>query len=127
LQKLLPHLAVYLGHVGPENTYWYLSGTPELLRAASARFESQHSEGPTRVWAIIGSIAQQAAKDHQPRCLGPPIVQPGELTRQKLHKIVEANLTPSDVADRKTRREKPVDYMVVKLRVERDRPRTVSK
>jgi integrase/recombinase XerD len=45
VQKLLPHLAVYLGHVGPENTYWYLSGTPELLRAASARFESQHSEG----------------------------------------------------------------------------------
>jgi integrase len=25
VQKLLPHLAVYLGHVGPENTYWYLS------------------------------------------------------------------------------------------------------
>jgi integrase/recombinase XerD len=45
VQKLLPHLAVYLGHVGPENTYWYLSGTPELLRAASARFESQHPEG----------------------------------------------------------------------------------
>jgi len=45
VQTLLPHLAVYLGHVGPENTYWYLSGTPELLRAASARFESQHSEG----------------------------------------------------------------------------------
>jgi integrase/recombinase XerD len=45
VQKILPHLAVYLGHVGPENTYWYLSGTPELLRAASARFESQHPEG----------------------------------------------------------------------------------
>jgi integrase len=45
VEKLLPHLAVYLGHVGPENTYWYLSGTPELLRAASARFESQHPEG----------------------------------------------------------------------------------
>ncbi|MGC2226147.1 MAG: tyrosine-type recombinase/integrase [Candidatus Sulfotelmatobacter sp.] len=24
VQKLLPHLAVYLGHVGPENTYWYV-------------------------------------------------------------------------------------------------------
>jgi integrase len=45
VQELLPHLAVYLGHVGPENTYWYLSGTPELLRAASARFEGQHTEG----------------------------------------------------------------------------------
>jgi hypothetical protein len=37
--------SVYLGHVDPENTYWYLSGTPELLRAASARFESQPMEG----------------------------------------------------------------------------------
>jgi integrase/recombinase XerD len=45
VQELLPHLAVYLGHVGPENTYCYLSGTPELLRAASARFEGQHTEG----------------------------------------------------------------------------------
>jgi integrase/recombinase XerD len=45
VQELLPHLAVYLGHVGPENTYWYLSGTPELLHTASTRFESQHKEG----------------------------------------------------------------------------------
>jgi integrase len=45
VQELLPHLAVYLGHVGPENTYWYLSATPELLRAASDRFEGQHTEG----------------------------------------------------------------------------------
>lgn len=64
--------------------------------------------------ALASQIAQQAAKDHQPRCLGPPIVQPGELTPQKLHEIVEANLSPADVADRKTRREKPVGYMVVK-------------
>lgn len=45
VQELLPHLAVYLGHVGPENTYWYLSGTLELLYTASTRFESQHPEG----------------------------------------------------------------------------------
>jgi integrase/recombinase XerD len=45
VQELLPHLAVYLGHVGPENTYWYLSGAPELLQTASTRFESQHTEG----------------------------------------------------------------------------------
>ena len=45
VQELLPYLAVYLGHVGPENTYWYLSGTPELLHTASTRFESQHKEG----------------------------------------------------------------------------------
>jgi integrase len=45
VQELLPHLAVYLGHVGPENTYWYLSGTPELLHTASTRFESQQIKG----------------------------------------------------------------------------------
>lgn len=38
VQSLLPALAVYLGHVGPESTYWYLSATPDLLRAAGARF-----------------------------------------------------------------------------------------
>ena len=45
VQELLPHLAVYLGHIGPENTYWYLSATPELLQAASARFEGRCTEG----------------------------------------------------------------------------------
>jgi hypothetical protein len=28
---LVPHLAVYLGHVSPRETYWYLSASPELL------------------------------------------------------------------------------------------------
>jgi integrase len=45
VQQLLPHLAVYLGHLGPENTYWYVSNTPELLEAASAVFENQHADG----------------------------------------------------------------------------------
>lgn len=44
MQPLLPHLAVYLGHLGPENTYWYVSGTPELLLEASARFERQRTD-----------------------------------------------------------------------------------
>ncbi|HEY6848942.1 MAG TPA: tyrosine-type recombinase/integrase, partial [Terracidiphilus sp.] len=43
VQQLLPHLAVYLGHLGPENTYWYVSSAPELLLEASARFEGQHT------------------------------------------------------------------------------------
>lgn len=38
VQSLLPTLAVYLGHVGPESSYWYLTATPDLLRAAGARF-----------------------------------------------------------------------------------------
>ncbi len=37
-QALLPTLSVYLGHVRPEDTYWYLTATPDLLRAAGARF-----------------------------------------------------------------------------------------
>ena len=38
VQALLPTLSVYLGHLRPEDTYCYLTATPELLRAAGARF-----------------------------------------------------------------------------------------
>jgi len=38
VQALLPTLSVYLGHVRPEDTYWYLTATPDLLRVAGARF-----------------------------------------------------------------------------------------
>jgi integrase len=33
-------LATYLGHAHVTDTYWYLTGTPELLAVAAARFES---------------------------------------------------------------------------------------
>ena len=36
----LPALAVYLGHVNPQNTYWYLTATPPVLEPAAARFEA---------------------------------------------------------------------------------------
>ena len=39
LQKLLPKLAIYLGHVELSATQHYLTMTPELLRQASLRFE----------------------------------------------------------------------------------------
>lgn len=39
VQALLPHLSVYLGHVRLAATQVYLSMTPELLQAASGRFE----------------------------------------------------------------------------------------
>jgi integrase/recombinase XerD len=39
VQKLLPHLATYLGHVSIAATQVYLTMTPELLNAASVRFE----------------------------------------------------------------------------------------
>ena len=36
----LPALAVYLGHVHPNDTYWYLTATPPVLEPAAARFEA---------------------------------------------------------------------------------------
>lgn len=45
VQELLPHLAVYLGHTGPENTYWYVTATPELLETAAALFDFHCSGG----------------------------------------------------------------------------------
>ena len=39
VQRLLPFLSTYLGHVNIAGTAVYLSMTPELLRAASLRFE----------------------------------------------------------------------------------------
>jgi len=40
VQALLPHLSVYLGHVKPQESYWYLTSVPELLSAAAQRFET---------------------------------------------------------------------------------------
>lgn len=39
VQRLLPQLATYLGHVDLRSTQQYLSMTPELLREASMRFD----------------------------------------------------------------------------------------
>lgn len=39
VQRLLPHLATYFGHVNLASTQRYLSMTPELLHEASVRFE----------------------------------------------------------------------------------------
>jgi site-specific recombinase XerD len=37
-------LSTYIGHVKPEDTYWYLSATPELLAIACRRFETAFGE-----------------------------------------------------------------------------------
>ena len=47
VQALLPNLSVYLGHVRPQDTYWYLTATPELLTAAAARFQRYTVRGET--------------------------------------------------------------------------------
>lgn len=39
MQRLLPQLATYLGHVDVAATQRYLAMTPDLLREASRRFE----------------------------------------------------------------------------------------
>jgi len=45
VEARLPSLSTYLGHVHPANTYWYLSGSPELLGAAAARLEAYAEAG----------------------------------------------------------------------------------
>jgi len=42
---LLPSLSTYLGHVDPAATYWYLSGSPELLGLAAQRLEATYEVG----------------------------------------------------------------------------------
>lgn len=39
VERRLPLLSTYLGHVSPATTYWYLTATPELLALASERAE----------------------------------------------------------------------------------------
>lgn len=39
VERRLPRLSTYLGHVSPTTTYWYLTATPELLRMAGDRLE----------------------------------------------------------------------------------------
>jgi integrase len=39
IEQLLPVLSTYLGHVCVQDTYWYLSGCPELLGEAVKRLE----------------------------------------------------------------------------------------
>jgi integrase/recombinase XerD len=47
VQALLPNLSVYLGHVRPQESYWYLTATPELFTAAATRFERYAIKGET--------------------------------------------------------------------------------
>jgi integrase/recombinase XerD len=46
VQRLLPALSTYLGHVSLESTQRYLSMTPELLQQANDRFQRYVSGGP---------------------------------------------------------------------------------
>ncbi len=39
IDRKMPALSTYLGHVSPESTYWYLQSVPELIALASERLE----------------------------------------------------------------------------------------
>jgi integrase len=41
-------LSTYLGHSGPDKTYWYIEAVPELLQLASKRVERSLAEGRAR-------------------------------------------------------------------------------
>lgn len=44
----LPHLAVYLGHRRPEDSYWYVAATPALLTTAAEAFQQYVETGGGR-------------------------------------------------------------------------------
>lgn len=46
--RVLDLLSTWLGHTGPEHTYWYLSAVPELLGAAARLLETTSLEGQMR-------------------------------------------------------------------------------
>jgi integrase len=45
VERELPKLATYLGHVHVNDTYWYLEAVPELLQLAAARVTGATEEG----------------------------------------------------------------------------------
>ena len=45
-ERRLPILSAYLGHVHVADTYWYLSGSPELMREAMRRLEHSWEDRP---------------------------------------------------------------------------------
>ena len=44
VEREIPKLATYLGHVHVNDTYWYIEGVPELLQLATERLAEQHEE-----------------------------------------------------------------------------------
>jgi integrase len=44
VDKKMPALSTYLGHVSVEGTYWYLTAAPDLMAVASSRFEGRQGK-----------------------------------------------------------------------------------
>jgi len=47
VQAQMPWLSTYLGHADPKSTYWYLTGTPELLSLLVARLDNAFGDDPS--------------------------------------------------------------------------------
>jgi integrase len=45
VQRHLPELSTYLGHVHVSDTYWYLSAVPELMGVVATRLEPRSRRG----------------------------------------------------------------------------------
>ena len=45
VERELPKLATYLGHVDTAHTYWYIQAVPELLQLAAERLDSRRDRG----------------------------------------------------------------------------------
>ena len=45
VERELPKLATYLGHVDPVHTYWYIQAVPELLQLAAKRLDDRRPGG----------------------------------------------------------------------------------
>jgi len=43
VERHLPELSTYLGHVHVADTYWYITAVPELLRLATLRLERRNA------------------------------------------------------------------------------------
>ncbi len=48
VDRKLPALSTYLGHVEVRDTYWYLTAVPELMALAAARFQTFREQDPRR-------------------------------------------------------------------------------
>ena len=46
VERELPKLSTYLGHVHVADTYWYIEAVPELLRLATERATGSRKEAP---------------------------------------------------------------------------------
>jgi integrase/recombinase XerD len=44
VEARLPALSTWLGHVDPQNTYWYLQASPQLLALAAEKASRCHGQ-----------------------------------------------------------------------------------